>query len=703
MDIKALLSSLTTEEKAGQLAQLPPYFFKKEALHEVAGPVQRLKLTEKEIFLAGSVLGVGNPEEMIQIQQTYLERSRHKIPLIFMADIIHGYKTIFPIPLALSGSFSKENFHLMARASAQEASLSGIHATFSPMADLVRDPRWGRVMESFGEDSFLAYQYAFAMTQGYQGDNLKKKDSIAACLKHFAAYGSPLAGRDYQQAVLSLHDYFQYYDAGYRGAIDAGARLAMSAFNVFEGIPSSISQYLLKQVLRKRYGFKGVTISDYDSITETVIHRVSENDAHAVEQAMLANLDIEMASGAYIKHIPSLISSGRLPMQLLDQAVLRVLKLKKDLGLFKNPFKGVDVKKEKTFPLSASQRLIAKKLADESIVLLKNDLQVLPLKQQQKFALLGKLNHHQGLFGPWSWHGDREKTPTLKDVLDPHFLLSNDIEDTTLWDHTTLTQILDADVFVVATGEFEKESGEARSKTNPTLDIKTIHFIKQLKAFNKPIVLILFAGRPLILTDIIDDVSSILYAYFLGSESSLTIKDTLLGLNNPSAKLTMSFPRSIGQIPMAYNALSSGRPFLGESFTYTSHYIDSINEPLFSFGHGLSYANFNITDFIQVASPTQLTFSVSVSNTSDIGGYAICNIFMQAPVASVALPNHQLVGTHKIYLHPLTTEKITITIDHQFLTYVDSNLKRQIHSGLATFFLHGTSLFQKILLPYQAL
>ena len=355
------------------------------------------------------------------------------------------------------------------------------------------------------------------MTQGYQGKSIKNQDSLAACIKHFAAYGAALAGRDYAQASLSLHDFYQQYDAGYRGAVDAGVRMAMTSFNVFEGIPATIHQTLLRKILRKRMGFKGVTISDYDSIIETVVHRVSVDDRDAVRKALLATVDIEMASGAYIKHIPTLVKHGLIDIDLIDQAVLRVLKLKKDLGLFKNPFKGANIEKEKSFPLSNPQLAMAKALADESIVLLKNKGNLLPL-QNQKIALLGHLSNSGALLGPWSWHVYRD------------------------W-------------------EEEKESGEARSKTSPVPADKTVEFFKQLKAFGKPIVLIVTAGRPLVLTPIIDDVEAILYAYFLGSQATYTITDTLLGKNNPSAKLTMTFPRRVGQIPISYNHLNTGRPF----------------------------------------------------------------------------------------------------------------------------------------------
>jgi beta-glucosidase len=683
MNIKDLLASLTLEEKAGQLVQLPPYFFKKEALQEVAGPVQRLQLKETDIFLAGSVLGIGSPEEMIAVQKTYLDKSRHKIPLIFMADIIHGYKTIFPIPLALAGSFSTDNFYKMARASAEEATLSGIHVTFSPMADMVKDIRWGRVMEATGEDPYLAYHYAHAMTKGYQGKSIRKKDSLAACVKHFAAYGAALAGRDYAQASISLHDFYQQYDAGYRGAIDAGVRMAMTSFNVFEGIPATIHQTLLKKVLRKRMGFKGVTISDYDSIIETVVHRVSIDDQDAVRQAMLATVDIEMASGAYIKHIPTLVKHGLIDNIILDQAVLRVLKLKKDLGLFANPFKGANIIKERKFPLSKRQREIAKQLADESIVLLKNHQSTLPLNQGKQIALLGKMSDSGALLGPWSWHGNRETTLSVKQRLKP--MVHTNIEAMEQWEASLTTKVNQADVLVVMTGEEEKESGEARSKVSPHLATETVRFIQSLKRLGKPIILIITAGRPLILTDVVDHVDSILFAYFLGTEAANTIVDTLYGLNNPSAKLTMSFPRHLGQVPISYNHLNTGRPFLGSSFTYTSHYIDSSNQPLFPFAYGLSYSTFGFEQFKDKTIEGQLIFEVKVRNHSTVPGYVIIPVYLVKPFAPVALANQQLVAMKKVFLNANESQVVSISIDRQFLTYIDHQYQSQALKGKLTF------------------
>jgi beta-glucosidase len=620
---------------------------------------------------------------MMDIQRAYLEKSRHKIPLIFMADIIHGYKTIFPIPLALAGSFSTDNFYKMARASAAEASLSGIHVTFSPMADMVKDIRWGRVMEAYGEDPYLNYHYAYAMTKGYQGKSIQRKDSLAACVKHFAAYGAALAGRDYAQASISLHEFYQQYDAGYRGAIDAGVRMAMTSFNVFEGIPATINQTLLKKVLRKRMGFRGVTISDYDSIIETVVHRVSIHDQDAVRQAMLATVDVEMASGAYIKHIPTLVKHRLIDLKILDQAVLRVLKLKKDLGLFANPYKGANIAKEKIYPSSKSQQEIAKQLADESIVLLKNDNATLPIKKGTKIALLGKMSDSGDLLGPWSWHGNRETTSSVNQLLKP--IVHTKLEAMDQWDASITTNVANADVLVVMTGEEEKESGEARSKVEPQLHADTVAFIQSLKSLHKPIILVLTAGRPLIITDIINRVDAVLFTYFLGTKTAHTIVDTLYGINNPSAKLTMSFPRHLGQVPISYNHLNTGRPFLGSSFTYTSHYIDSSNQPLFSFGHGLSYSKFSYEDFKDNSNQEQIMFDVTVRNLSSIPGFIIILIYLEKPFAQVALPNQQLVGMKKVFLKGNKSQVVSIPIDRQFLTFIDEQHQRQSLKGILTF------------------
>jgi beta-glucosidase len=352
------------------------------------------------------------------------------------------------------------------------------------------------------------------------------------------------------------------------------------------------------------------------------------------------------------------------------------------LGLFQNPFKGAHIEKEKSFPLSAPQLAIAKALADESIVLLKNQNNLLPLTHQ-KIALLGHLSNSGALLGPWSWHGNRTITPSLNSVLKP-FVQHAD-EDVQTWSEALKQQVKVADVLVVMTGEEEKESGEARSKTNPVLSDKTIQFIKQLKAYGKPIVLIITAGRPLVLTPIVDDVQAILYAYFLGSQAAYTISDTLLGKNNPSAKLTMTLPRRVGQIPIMYNHLNTGRPFLGQNFTYTSHYIDESNLPLFTFGDGLSYTTFAFEQFKDASTQEDIQLSIQVKNTGTRAGYVIVPVYLNQPLAPVALPNRQLVGMAKRFLQPQETQTLTIKIDRQFLTYIDANYQRQPLKGKLSF------------------
>jgi len=689
MNVKTFLASLTLEEKIGQLAQLAPFFFIKDLTNEVAGPLKRLNISEKDVFLAGSVLGIGNPEEMMQVQQAYLAKSRHKIPLLFMADIIHGYKTIFPIPLALAGSFSAQNFMDMARMSAKEATLSGIHVTFSPMADLVRDFRWGRVMESLGEDPLLAYDFAYAMTQGYQGKRLSSKDSLAACVKHFAGYGAPLGGRDYNPATISLHDFYQYYQHGYQGAIDAGARLVMTSFNVFEGIPATIHQHLLKKILRKHMRFKGVTISDYDSLIETIVHRVTQDEKEAARKGIEATLDIEMASAAYLKHLATLVHEGQVDMKLIDDACLRVLKLKKDLGLFKNPFKGADVNKEKTFPLSKEPLALAKKLADESIVLLKNDQHILPLQANQSIALLGKMSNTGSLLGPWSWHGSRQDTQTVLQAFGSAISFHTAEEDYQLWSQDQQRQIENYDTVVLVSGEEEKESGEARSKVNPTLADSTIHLIKKLKSLHKKIILVVTAGRPLVLTPIIDEVDALVYAYFLGTCTAQTIADTLLGINNPSAKLAMSFPRHLGQTPIMYNRLETGRPFLGQSFTYTSHYIDESNEPLFTFADGLSYTQFQYDHVTINRVEEGFRIDWTLANIGQRAGTEISQVYLSIAFADVALPRFQLVGYTRTTLQAQASTSCSMLIPNKALTYVDGNFDKKIAQGKVTFSLGG--------------
>lgn len=677
--IETLMSTLTIEEKIGQLMQLAPFFFIGDLKKEVYGPIQALGLTEAEVFLSGSVLGIGNASEMKRVQEAYLKKSRHKIPLIFMADIIHGYKTIFPVPLAMAASFNPELVKKAARISALEAQTAGIHVTFSPMADLSRDPRWGRVVEGFGEDPYLNQVYAKAMVEGYQHDGIEKVGNLASCVKHFAAYGASEAGRDYNTVDISRLNLHQYYLSGYKAAVDAGARLVMTSFNIIEGIPATQNKYLLRDVLKQSWGFDGVVISDYDSLRQTIEHGTSENDYEAAKKAILGGLDIEMATSSYVLNLKKLVESGEVPMTLVDDACYRVLKLKQDLGLFDNPYKGADEILEHALVLSDSHKKVALEVAKESMVLLKNE-GLLPLKNDQKIALLGEYTKNTHTIGPWSWHGRAEDCIPLSEAVSKYTtpVLVTDVNDINLLSDTEHVALRIADVVLVSVGEHSIESGEAHSKVNITLKPSDELLINQLSALGKKVVLILYHGRPLVLSHIEPKVNAILDTFFLGTMSQQAIAETLFGLNNPSGKLTMSYPRHVGQIPIYYNYLNTGRPFKNDGNPFTSFYLDEQNTPLYPFGYGLSYSHFELSN-LKVSKPhmkrhESIEVSIDVTNQSSVDGYETIQLYIRDYSAEVSRPVQELKQFKKIWIKANTKETITFMLKEQDLVYVHSDL-----------------------------
>lgn len=677
--IETLMSTLTIEEKIGQLMQLAPFFFIGDLKKEVYGPIQALGLTEAEVFLSGSVLGIGNASEMKRVQEAYLKKSRHKIPLIFMADIIHGYKTIFPVPLAMAASFNPELVKKAARISALEAQTAGIHVTFSPMADLSRDPRWGRVVEGFGEDPYLNQVYAKAMVEGYQHDGIEKVGNLASCVKHFAAYGASEAGRDYNTVDISRLNLHQYYLSGYKAAVDAGARLVMTSFNIIEGIPATQNKYLLRDVLKQAWGFDGVVISDYDSLRQTIEHGTSENDYEAAKKAILGGLDIEMATSSYVLNLKKLVESGEVPMTLVDDACYRVLKLKQDLGLFDNPYKGADEILEHSLVLSDSHKKVALEVAKESMVLLKNE-GLLPLKNDQKIALLGEYTNNTHTIGPWSWHGRAEDCIPLSEAVSKYTtpVLVTDVNDINLLSDTEHVALRIADVVLVSVGEHSIESGEAHSKVNITLKPSDELLINQLSALGKKVVLILYHGRPLVLSHIEPKVNAILDTFFLGTMSQQAIAETLFGLNNPSGKLTMSYPRHVGQIPIYYNYLNTGRPFKNDGNPFTSFYLDEQNTPLYPFGYGLSFSHFELSN-LKVSKPhmkrhESIEVSIDVTNQSSVDGYETIQLYIRDYSAEVSRPVQELKQFKKIWIKANTKETITFMLKEQDLVYVHSDL-----------------------------
>lgn len=687
LDTKLLLSKMTFEEKVGQMMQIAPFFFIRHLNVEVFGDVKDLGLTQKEIFHTGSVLGIGNAKEMIAVQERYLKTSRLGIPLIFMADIIHGYETIFPVPIALASSFNEELVRRASRISAIEASTAGIHVTFAPMADLVRDPRWGRVVESFGEDPYLNEVMAKASVLGFQDDDIKKEDSLASCVKHFAGYGASEAGRDYNTVDLSRVQLHNYYFSGYRGAIEAGAKLIMTAFNVIEGVPATVSKYLLRDVLRDLWQFKGVTISDYDSLHQILAHGCAEDDEEAAKRGLDAGLDIEMASSCYIRYLNKLVSEGYVDMKLIDEAVLRILDLKKEVGLFENPYKGASTIREQELVRSQAHLDEALEIAKESVVLLENN-GILPLNKKMKVAIVGPYAISKETNGPWSWHGNNNLNKSLYEAL---FDMNIDItvslpsDDFMSYTDKDIKHIEEADVTILALGEHFRESGEAHSKSYLNLPGLQAELFKKIKEISKKTVVIITAGRPLILNHL-KEADALIYAWFLGSRHAEALADILYGITNPSGKLPMSFPRAEGQIPLYYNHLNTGRPYtVGGHNEYTSHYLDIANEPLYTFGEGLSYTTF-LYDHLTISRSEMLKddrvmVSVDISNKGLVEGKETVMLFIQDKVSFISRPVLELKKFKKIFLKPGETQTVTFEISKNDLAYYDGSGQKVLEPG----------------------
>ncbi|MGI6360311.1 MAG: glycoside hydrolase family 3 N-terminal domain-containing protein [Acholeplasmatales bacterium] len=673
-----ILKNLTIEEKLGQLTMIPPFFYIGDLKKEVFGALTELKLDEEKIFLTGSVLGIQSHKEMNLVQKTYLERSRHKIPLIFMGDVIHGAVTIMPTPLAQACSFNPKLVKKGAQESAKEALNKGLQVTFSPMSDLVRDPRWGRVNESFGEDPYLNYVFSYATVKGY------KSEGLLSCGKHFAAYGLSEAGKDYNTVDLSRLNLFSYFLSGYEGAIHAGADLIMTAFNTFEYVPATTNKYLLRDVLRKKLKFKGVTISDYDSLLQTIKHRTSLNDSDAAIKGITAGLDIEMASSSYMRYLKEEVKKNPEVLKLIDEAVLRVLKLKEKAGLFKDPYRKKDLE------LDTSQASkVSYDLASESIVLLKNE--TLPLNKKTKVSLLGKYVSEKHVLGPWSWHGDPNKTDELSKHIRAYY--KNDSE---VFEDYDLESIKKTDQIILAIGEVSGDSGEAHSKTN--IDIKEHHqvLIKKLSRLQIPITLVLYTGRPLVMTNIVPLVNNILVHFHLGSMTSKVVADTIYGKNNPSGRLSMTFPRHLGQVPIYYNHLSSGRPY-SKTDPFTMKYIDMANEPLYEFGYGLSYSKFKYSNLEITNKETTLdnlpTVKVTVTNESNVKGKISVLLYIRDDFSSVARPVKELKQFKKITLKPYESKVVEFKIRKEDLSFYNEDLKKIVEKG--TFTIYIEDLFTK--------
>lgn len=712
--LATLLQELTIDEKVGQLIQLSGDFFQEDQAMLV-GPQKKLGIKEEMVELVGSVLNITGAETVRRIQDNYLAKSRHKIPLMFMSDIIYGYRTVYPIPLGQAASWNPELIEKGYQKIALESVAGGAHVTYAPMVDLVKDPRWGRCLESTGEDVYLNSRYAEAMVRGFQHDFDEGK-GLASCVKHFAAYGAAEGGRDYNHVDMSERRLRQEYLPAYEAAVNAGSKLVMTSFNTVEGVPATGNKWLMDEILRKEWGFDGVVISDYAAVQELVTHGYAENNKEATYLAMEASNDIDMKTACYSNHLAELIAEGRISMAQLDQAVWRVLTLKNDLGLFEDPYRGVTVEGEEVGVFTAENKAMARRIAGESMVLLRNENQVLPLKPEQKVALIGPYGDSQELMGLWAVHGRMEDVTTIKEAMSSYsqhvnyeqgcdmledygFLgefgysqkiitgieLSQEEKEQTKLAAIQLAK--EADVIVMALGEHTLQSGEAGSRTNLRLPAKQQELLKALAGLDKPIVLITISGRPLVLTEEVSLVDGLIQGWFPGTEGGNALADILYGKVNPSGRITQSFPVNEGQIPVYYNNYSTGRPEneSQHSGRFVSKYLDAPNQPLFPFGYGLSYHETTYSELgvntKEFSAANPLEVRVTVTNQSAIEGQEVVQLYIRDLYASVVQPVKSLRGFKKIQLGAYESRELRFEVTEEMLRFYQQDMQLASEPG----------------------
>lgn len=683
-DIHALLKQMTLEEKVGQLIQIAPSSFGVDA--EITGPAQEWGMKLEEIARVGSCLGASSANRTSSIQRKHLEDDPNKIPLLFMYDVIHGFRTIYPIGPAMAGSFDPDLLFECAEMAAREAAAAGIHVTFSPMVDLARDPRWGRVMETCGEDPYLASVMGAVQVKAYQGDDISSHDHLAACVKHFAAYGGCDAGRDYNPVEVSERTLRQFYLPAYKACVDAGVRVLMPSFNDLNGVPSTANTFLMKQILEKEWGYRGVTVSDWGAIAELREQGVAEDLKEAARMAITAGCHIEMMTPSYYRHLVELVREGTVPESVIDEAVLRILKLKDDLGLFEDPFHGTDIARGEAMYLSPEHRAIARRAANESAVLLKND-GVLPFsKEIKKIALIGPFAESRNVFGTWNARGTADETVSVREGIESklpnaEILCAKGCENRyTDTDTSGIAEAVElakqAEAVLLCIGEPQSYTGEGKSRTDLTLPGPQAELVKAVTAANPNTAILLFSGRPLVLTNIYDDSRAILHMWLAGSEAGNAAADLIFGDVNPSGKLSMTFPRAVGQCPLNYNYTNTGRPKTvpDEQFQhYVTGYLDCGNRPLFFFGEGLSYTTFTYEsmtlDSHEMTEDGCITVAVKVTNTGDRAGKEAVQLYLRDMVASAVRPVQELIAFEKIELAPGESRELSFRVTEPMLRF----------------------------------
>jgi len=691
--VDSVLKLMTLDEKIGQMNQYNGDW-------EATGPITKDGDKQDQIRKGkvGSMLNVTGVDHTRTLQEIALQ-SRLKIPLLFGQDVIHGYRTTFPLPIAEAASWDIAAIEKSARIAATEASAAGVHWTFAPMVDIARDPRWGRVMEGAGEDTYLGSLIAAARVHGFQGKGLGNTDAVMACAKHFAAYGAAVGGRDYNSVDMSLRQLNETYLPPFKAAADAGAATFMNSFNDLNGIPATANKYLQRDILKGQWNFKGFVVSDWGSVGEMINHGYAKNNYAAAMLAANAGSDMDMESRSYIKNLATLVKEGKVKMAVIDEAVKRILKKKFEMGLFDDPFKFCDTKREKQQWDNTDNINASREMAKKSIVLLKNENQLLPLSKQNKnIALIGpfvKAVRDNLGFWSYSWPDDTARIVTLWNGVQNK--LSNaskmlyakgcNINDTNKDGFDEAIAIAkQADVVILSVGEAPDMTGEAKSRSSLHLPGVQEDLIKAIMATGKPVVVLISAGRPLVFNWVADNVPAIVYTWWLGTQAGNAIADVLFGDYNPSGKLPISFPRTEGQIPIYYNHYNTGRPAKNDSdVNYVSAYTDLVNSPKFSFGYGLSYTKFEYGKMklskTKLNAADKLEASVVVSNTGNYDGEEVVQLYIRDMVGSVVRPVKELKGFQKIFLKKGESREVKFIITVNDLKFFNNELKYDWEPG----------------------
>jgi beta-glucosidase len=692
--VSELLSKMTLEEKVGQLVQYSGFEYATGPQNSNSATV----LNEIKQGKVGSMLNVAGAEETRKFQELAL-KSRLRIPLLFGQDVIHGYRTTFPVNLGQAASWDLKLIEKSERIAATEASAYGIHWTFAPMVDIARDPRWGRVMEGSGEDTYLGTQIGLARIKGFQGKGLGNLDAIMACAKHFAAYGAAVGGRDYNSVDMSLRQLNETYLPPFKAAAEAGVATFMNSFNDINGIPATGNKYILRDLLKGKWNYQGFVVSDWGSIGEMVPHGYAKDNKEAAEKAILAGSDMDMESRAYMAELPKLVQEGKVDPKFIDDAARRILVKKFEMGLFDDPYRFSDEKRQKDQLNNQENRKFGREFGSKSIVLLKNQKNILPLSRSTKtVALIGPFGKETSAnHGFWSiaFKDDNQRIVTqfdgIKNQLDKNSTLlyvkgaNVDDQDKSMFAEAVETA-KKADVVIMTLGEGHAMSGEAKSRSNLHFTGVQEDLLKEIAKTGKPIILMINAGRPLVFDWAADNIPTIMYNWWLGTEAGNSIADVLFGTVNPSGKLPMTFPRTEGQIPVYYNHYNTGRPAKNNTDrNYVSAYIDLDNDPKFPFGYGLSYTQFKYSDMnlssANLKGNQTLNISVNVSNTGNYDGEEVVQLYIRDLFGKVVRPVKELKGFQKIFIKKGETKTINFTLTPENLKFYDDELNYDWESG----------------------